>query len=240
VTSHLTRPGPRRHLRRRRRQAAFFLIGLEVPAYTPPANAAVGAVRDHVAATDLPPGTDAFVTGAAAVAADENVAIESTLARTTWLSLLLVAGILLWVFRSPVAPLVPLTTVAVAFLVSRAVVTLLAQAGMDVSALYETFAVVIVFGAGTDYCLFLLARYREELDGGAAAELGPGEAAADRRADRDGRGDAGGPRLVRGDHDRRLLRAGRGRLRAVPHDGARVGRLDRGDGADGAHARARR
>jgi putative drug exporter of the RND superfamily len=154
-------------------QAVFFLIGLEVPAYTPPANAAVGAVRDQVAATDLPAGLDAFVTGSAAVAADENVAIESTVARTTWLSLLLVAGILLWVFRSPVAPLVPLTTVAVAFVVSRAVVTLLAQAGMDVSALYETFAVVIVFGAGTDYCLFLLARYREELDGGAAATLGP-------------------------------------------------------------------
>jgi putative drug exporter of the RND superfamily len=173
VTTHLSDPDLTDTFVADDGQAVFFLIGLEVPAYTPPANAAVGAVRDHVAATDLPPGTDAYVTGAAAVAADENVAIESTLARTTWLSLLLVGSILLWVFRSPVAPLVPLTTVAVAFLVSRAVVTLLAQAGMDVSALYETFAVVIVFGAGTDYCLFLLARYREELDGGAAAELVP-------------------------------------------------------------------
>jgi putative drug exporter of the RND superfamily len=173
VTTHLSDPDLADTFVADGGQAVFFLIGLEVPAYTPPANAAVGAVREHVAATDLPPGTDSYVTGAAAVAADENVAIESTLARTTWLSLLLVGSILLWVFRSPVAPLVPLTTVAVAFLVSRAVVTLLAQAGMDVSALYETFAVVIVFGAGTDYCLFLLARYREELDGGAAAELVP-------------------------------------------------------------------
>jgi putative drug exporter of the RND superfamily len=173
VTTHLSDPDLTDTFVADDGQAVFFLIGLEVPAYTPPANAAVGTVRHHVAATDLPAGTDAYVTGAAAVAADENVAIESTLARTTWLSLLLVASILLWVFRSPVAPLVPLTTVAVAFLVSRAVVTLLAQAGMDVSALYETFAVVIVFGAGTDYCLFLLARYREELDGGAAAELAP-------------------------------------------------------------------
>jgi putative drug exporter of the RND superfamily len=173
VTTHLSDPDLADTFVADGGQAVFFLIGLEVPAYTPPANAAVGAVRDHVAATVLPPGTDAFVTGAAAVAADENVAIESTVARTTWLSLLLVGSILLWVFRSPIAPLVPLTTVAVAFLVSRAVVTLLARAGMDVSALYETFAVVIVFGAGTDYCLFLLARYREELDGGAAAELVP-------------------------------------------------------------------
>jgi putative drug exporter of the RND superfamily len=173
VTSHLTDPDLADTFVAADEQAVFFLIGLEVPAYTPPANAAVGAVRAHVASTELPDGTDAFVTGAAAVAADENVAIQSTLARTTWLSLVLVAGILLWVFRSPIAPLVPLTTVAVAFLVSRSVVTLLAQLGMDVSALYETFAIVIVFGAGTDYCLFLLARYREELDGGVAARLGP-------------------------------------------------------------------
>jgi putative drug exporter of the RND superfamily len=173
VTTHLDDPDLAATFVADDEQAVFFLIGLEVPAYTPPANQAVGAVRDHVASTDLPDGVDAYVTGAAAVAADENVAIQATLARTTWLSLVLVAGILLWVFRSPIAPLVPLATVATAFLVSRAVVTLLAQAGMDVSALYETFAVVIVFGAGTDYCLFLLARYREELDGGAAAGLGP-------------------------------------------------------------------
>jgi putative drug exporter of the RND superfamily len=173
VTTHLDDPDLADTFVADDEQAVFFLIGLEVPAYTPPANQAVGAVRDRVAGTDLPPGVAAYTTGAAAVAADENVAIQSTLARTTWLSLVLVAGILLWVFRSPVAPIVPLATVATAFLVSRAVVTLLAQAGMDVSALYETFAVVIIFGAGTDYCLFLLARYREELDGGAAAGLGP-------------------------------------------------------------------
>jgi putative drug exporter of the RND superfamily len=173
VTTHLTDPDLTDTFVADDDQAVFFLVGLEVPAYTPPANQAVASVRDHVAGQDLPEGTDAYVTGAAAVAADENVAIQSTLERTTWLSLVLVASILLWVFRSPVAPLVPLTTVAVAFLVSRAAVTLLAQAGMDVSALYETFAVVIVFGAGTDYCLFLLARYREELDGGALARLGP-------------------------------------------------------------------
>jgi putative drug exporter of the RND superfamily len=174
VTSHLDDPDLADTFLAEDEQAVFFLIGLEVPGYTPPANDAVAGVRAHVAAAELPQGVDAYVTGSAAVAADENVAIQSTLARTTWLSLVLVAGILLWVFRSPVAPLVPLTTVAFAFLVSRAVVSLLAQAGLDVSALYETFAVVIVFGAGTDYCLFLLARYREELDGGAAAGFAPG------------------------------------------------------------------
>lgn len=173
VTTHLDEPDLASVLVADDDQAMFLLVGLEIPPYTPPANEAVAAVRDHLATVDLPSGTDAFVTGPAAVAADENVAIERTLARTTWLSVLLVGGILLWVFRSPVAPLVPLLTVGVAFTVARSVVSLLAGVGMDVSGLYETFAVVIVFGAGTDYCLFLLARHREELDGGSAAGLGP-------------------------------------------------------------------
>jgi RND superfamily putative drug exporter len=174
VTTHLDAPDLADTFLAQGGQAAFFLVGLEIPAYTPRGNDTVAAVRAEVHGTPLPDGLQAFVTGAAAVAADENTAIESTVARTTWLSLLLVAGILLWVFRSPVTPLVPLATVAIAFLVSRAVVSLLAGAGMSVSALYETFAIVIVFGAGTDYCLFLLARYREELDGGAAAGLARG------------------------------------------------------------------
>ncbi len=173
VTTHLDDPALSDVFVAEDGQAMFFLLGLEVPAYTPPANEAVTQVRDHVAAAQLPDDVDAHVTGAAVVAADENMAIQSTLARTTWLSIALVSAILLWVFRSPIAPLVPLATVATAFAVSRSVVSLLAQAGMDVAALYETFAVVIIFGAGTDYCLFLLSRYREELDGGTVAGLQP-------------------------------------------------------------------
>lgn len=173
VTTHLDDPALSDVFVAEDDEAMFFLLGLEVPAYTPPANEVVTEVRDHVAAAQLPDGVDAHVTGAAVVAADENMAIQSTLARTTWLSIALVSAILLWVFRSPIAPLVPLLTVATAFAVSRSVISLLAQAGMDVAALYETFAVVIIFGAGTDYCLFLLSRYREELDGGTAAGLQP-------------------------------------------------------------------
>lgn len=173
VTTHLDDPALSDVFVAEDDEAMFFLLGLEVPAYTPPANEVVTEVRDHVAAAELPDRVDAHVTGAAVVAADENMAIQSTLARTTWLSIALVSAILLWVFRSPIAPLVPLLTVATAFAVSRSVISLLAQAGMDVAALYETFAVVIIFGAGTDYCLFLLSRYREELDGGTAAGLQP-------------------------------------------------------------------
>jgi putative drug exporter of the RND superfamily len=93
--------------------------------------------------------------------------------QTTVITLVLVILILLWVYRSPIAPLVPLATVGVALAVSRGLVGLMAQAGLEVSALVETFMVVIVFGAGTDYCLFVVSRYKEDLIGAAAGDGQP-------------------------------------------------------------------
>jgi putative drug exporter of the RND superfamily len=154
-------------------QAMFALAGLEVPAYTPRANETVEQVRAHVHGIDRPDDLNVFVTGSVAVAADENVATQRTVERTTGLTLALVGIILLLVYRSPIAPLVPMITIGVAFLASRATVSLLAQAGMSVSALYETFAIVIIFGAGTDYCLFLVSRYHEELVTSRVSGLAP-------------------------------------------------------------------
>lgn len=144
--------------------AMLVIIGLEIPAFTPQGNDAVRGVRHHVHDENPPPdGLDAYVTGAAAVAADESDAIDTSLARAQMLSVVLVLLILLYVFRSPVAPLVPLTMIGASYLVSLSVVSLLARAGMQVSSLYEAFSLVIIFGAGTDYGLLMVSRYREEL-----------------------------------------------------------------------------
>ncbi|MBW3657497.1 MAG: MMPL family transporter [Actinobacteria bacterium] len=155
-------------------QAMFLLASLDVPAFTPPANETVAAFRDHVSGADPPAGLEVHVTGGPAVAADQAEAIERSVNRTHLITIGLVALILLWVYRSPVAPIVPLVTIGVAFVVSLAAVSLLAEAGLDVSSLYETFSIVIVFGAGTDYCLFQLSRYHEELDLAERAGYRPG------------------------------------------------------------------
>lgn len=164
VTTHLDEPRLRDVFVSQDDQAMFLLVGLEVQPFTPPANEAIAALRSHIEATSPPQGLEVAVTGSAAVAADESAAIDRSVNRTHVITLVLVTLILLAVYRSPVAPLVPLVTIGIAFLVSLSTVSLLAAGGMEVTSLFETFSIVIVFGAGTDYCLFLISRYHEEHD----------------------------------------------------------------------------
>jgi RND superfamily putative drug exporter len=140
----------------------LVIVQFSTPPFEPPTNNAVVAIRDHIASTK-PAGLVANVTGNAGVGADQANGIDESVKRTTAITLLLVVLILLYVYRSPVTVLVPLATIGVAFLVSSGVIALLAQAGMKTSSLVENFLVVIVFGAGTDYCLFIISRFREEV-----------------------------------------------------------------------------
>lgn len=164
VTTHLDDERLRDVFVAEDRGAMFLLVGLEVQPFTPPANEAVAALRDHVGQRSAPDGLAVAVTGSAAVAADESAAIDDSVNRTHAITLVLVTLILLAVYRSPVAPIVPLVTIGVAFVTALSTVSLLAAAGMEVTSLFETLSIVIVFGAGTDYCLFLISRYHEEHD----------------------------------------------------------------------------
>lgn len=144
-------------------QAMLIIAGFDVTPFSPIGHEAVTAVRERIATQPPPDGLQAMFSGAAGIAYDENQAIEASVERTEVLTVLLVLVLVLWVLRSPVAALVPLVTVAAAYIVSLAVVGLLARYGMDVSYLFQVFAIVIVFGAGTDYALLILSRYSEEL-----------------------------------------------------------------------------
>lgn len=140
----------------------LVIVQFSTPPFEPPTNDAVVEIREHIE-TEVPQGLAVHVTGNAGVAADQSNSIRESIDRTTVITLVLVILILLWVYRSPVTPVVPLITIGIALLVSQGVIALLADAGMRVSSLVETFMIVIIFGAGTDYCLFLISRFREEV-----------------------------------------------------------------------------
>ncbi|MCI0689447.1 MAG: MMPL family transporter [Sporichthyaceae bacterium] len=126
--------------------------------------AKVEQLKDVVQA-NAPPGLQVKVTGAGGSIADFGEVfsgIDSTLLLVTFGA---VALILIITYRSPLLWLVPLFTVFVGGAqVANAVVYLLAKyAGLVVNGQSAGILTVLVIGAGTDYALLLIARYREEL-----------------------------------------------------------------------------
>jgi putative drug exporter of the RND superfamily len=118
------------------------------------------------------PGLDAYVTGPGGIAADlEQVADEA--GRTLLIATLsLVLILLLVVYRAPPLALLPLLTVGAAYLVATGIAYLLIEAGAITVNTEGTFLLlVLIFGAGTDYSLLLVHRYREELRSGRAPAL---------------------------------------------------------------------
>jgi len=113
---------------------------------------------------DTPAGLKAVVTGSAGVLADADEAfgdVETTL-------LLAAAGVvallLLVTYRSPFLWIVPLASVGLASQLATGVVYLLGRyIGVTVTDASTALMLILVFGAGTDYALLLIARYREEL-----------------------------------------------------------------------------
>jgi RND superfamily putative drug exporter len=122
---------------------------------------AVKEIREVIGTTD---GLKVYVTGPAGVAADSSEAFEGIDSTLLYAALSVVIIMLLLTYRSPVLWLLPVISAASALFTAQAVVYLLAKyAGLTVNAQSAGILTVLVFGAGTDYALLLVARYREEL-----------------------------------------------------------------------------
>jgi len=110
-----------------------------------------------------PASLSTYITGDAAIIGAYDQATRESLDSTTWITIMLVILILLAVYRSPISPLIPLGTIALAYLISRGFIAFLGDGIITISGYTNIFLIVILFGAGTDYCLFLISRFREEM-----------------------------------------------------------------------------
>ena len=118
----------------------------------------------EVASADLPEGLVAQVTGGPAFRADIGAVFEGADVRLLLATVGVVAVLLLLTYRSPLLWLVPLVVVGLGDRVAVVLVGALAGAvGFDVDASAAGIISVLVFGAGTNYALLLVARYRDEL-----------------------------------------------------------------------------
>ncbi len=109
-------------------------------------------------------GVDVYVAGAGGQAADSAEAfggIDTTLLAGT---LSVVILILLFTYRSPILWVLPIFSAIVSLFVSQALIYFLAKyADLTVNGQSYAILTILVIGAGTDYALLLVARYREEL-----------------------------------------------------------------------------
>ena len=123
----------------------------------------VGTIRD-VASSDLPDGVSAQVTGAPAVQADLGDVFSGADTRLLVVTASVVALLLVVTYRSPWLWIVPLLVVGIGDRTAAKVVDAIsAWTDLPVDGSITGITSVLVFGAGTNYALLLIARYREEL-----------------------------------------------------------------------------
>ncbi|GAA0464303.1 membrane protein [Actinoplanes capillaceus] len=145
------------------RKAALITVPL---ASTGDSAATIDAVRDlrEKASTGLPPGVTAQVTGGAGFSADLADSFSGANTKLLLVTVVVVTVLLLITYRSPILWIVPLFVVGFADQLAAKVVALLSQhTDLAVNGSTTGIVTVLVFGAGTDYALLLISRYREEL-----------------------------------------------------------------------------
>ena len=115
-------------------------------------------------ARELPDGVSAQVTGPAGIEADLAAVFEGANVRLLAVTALVVAVLLVVTYRSPVLWVIPLVVIGIADQ-AAAVTATHVLATFDVAWDESTIGIlsVLVFGAGTNYALLLISRYRDEL-----------------------------------------------------------------------------
>ena len=108
-------------------------------------------------------GLEVKITGGAGYAADAIEVFESLDGTLLMAAVSLVIFLLIAIYRSPIFFLIPLIAVLFAEMLSRSLGYGVSELGVTVNGQSSSIMSILVLGAGTDYALLIVARYREEL-----------------------------------------------------------------------------
>jgi putative drug exporter of the RND superfamily len=117
--------------------------------------------RDQI--TDESGGLEAKITGGAGFSADAIEVFEGINGTLLLAAVSLVIFLLILIYRSPMFWLIPLIAVLFAETLSRSLGYGISELGVTINGQSSSIMSVLVLGAGTDYALLLVSRYREEL-----------------------------------------------------------------------------
>ncbi len=124
---------------------------------------AVDWIREQAAEATAGTSLTAAVTGPAGISTDAVRVFTSIDFRVTLTTVGLVLVVLLIIYRSPLLAILPIVCVSWALLIAQSVAALLADRfGLPINGQTTAVMSVLMFGAGTDFTLFIVARYREE------------------------------------------------------------------------------
>jgi putative drug exporter of the RND superfamily len=114
-------------------------------------------------ASDPGGGLEVKITGGAGYAADAIKVFEGINGTLLLAAVTLVIVLLILIYRSPIFLFIPLTAVIFAELLARSLGYGLSELGVTINGQSSSIMSIMVLGAGTDYALLIVARYREEL-----------------------------------------------------------------------------
>ncbi|MUM21774.1 MMPL family transporter [Mycobacterium sp. CBMA271] len=147
-------------------QAWYVMVGLKGTIGSPEAADSLRQVKDTTAQTFSGSTVTAYVTGPVASLGDTFEAANTDLLKIALATGVLIAAILLAIYRSVLTALLPLLVIGVSFAVARGTLSGLGIAGMPVSENSASFMTVVLLGAGTDYSVFVISRYHEAIRAG--------------------------------------------------------------------------
>lgn len=130
-----------------------------------PVQQVADVLKSHETDDKKPKGLQLALTGSATLGRDLSQAEAASARHIGPLTILMVIVLLCVIYRAPLLALVPLLTLFLAVDVSLHLLTLLAQRGyVPIFRGLQEYTTVISYGPGVDYCLFLIARYKENLE----------------------------------------------------------------------------
>jgi RND superfamily putative drug exporter len=139
----------------------LMAVSLSVGGSSHEAQNDVRVARDLIRQQQVP-GYTAYVTGDAALEVDTMDAVATDTSRVDPITVILIVVLVGLFFRSVLSPWIPLVTIGMAYLLTTAVIYILGTYVMAIHYSVTMLILVVMLGAGTDYCIFIMSRYREE------------------------------------------------------------------------------